>query len=194
MKMKVMETNCLILRSLRATDADAIVAQIGNYNVSKNLARVPYPYTLEDANWFFGWIKGFDDKSLFLAITEKQNVDQLIGVISYEYLIEKDDAELGYWLAEPFWRKGYMKEAAQAVVDYGFEVSDLNQMVSCFFNDNPNSGRVLHSVGFENTDSCSAFSKAQGIEVPVTNTKLSRARWLQTKSREDHSRPLIRNV
>lgn len=32
-----------------------------------------------------------------------------------------DECELGYWLGEPFWGRGYMPEAAGALMKRGFE-------------------------------------------------------------------------
>lgn len=179
--MTTLTTDRLTLRPLAMTDAETITGLVGNYEVSKNLARVPYPYALSDAHSFLEWTQGFDDKSLFVAVTEKHDPDQLIGIISYEYASEKDDAELGYWLAQPYWNRGFMREGVHAVVNHGFDASRLNLMVSCYFNDNPNSGKILRGVGFEEVGPCMHYSKAQGADVPVTTMRLSRDRWLQMK-------------
>ncbi len=48
----VLRTPRLTLRPLEMTDADAIVEGVGNYDVSRWLSVVPYPYTVEDALWF----------------------------------------------------------------------------------------------------------------------------------------------
>ncbi len=179
--MTTLVTDRLILRPLALSDAEAITAQIGNYGVSKNLARVPYPYALSDAHWFLDWVNTFDERSLFVAITEKPTPDCLIGAITFEYAAELGNAELGYWLAQPYWNRGYMREAARAVVDHAFDGTKLGLMVSCFFNDNPNSGKVLRGVGFEANGPCMHFSKSQGIEVPVTQMRLTRERWHHMK-------------
>jgi [ribosomal protein S5]-alanine N-acetyltransferase len=182
--MTILITERLVLRPLRRSDAEALTSQINNFEVSKNLARVPYPYVLSDALGFLDWVKTFDNRSLFAAITEKQNADHPIGVISYEYAEQHDNAELGYWLAEAYWNQGYMRETAGAVVDHAFNTTELNLMVSCFFNENPNSGKILQGVGFEERNQCTSFSKAQGKDVPVTNMRLTRERWAEMKKRK----------
>jgi RimJ/RimL family protein N-acetyltransferase len=179
--MTTLTTRRLVLRPLHNSDAEAITMQIGDYDVCKNLARVPYPYHVADAEDFLGWVKGFDQRSLFAAITERDGDGLLIGIISSEFAPDKDDSELGYWLAKPYWNRGYMKEAAAAMVDHAFMATPLALMVSCYHNDNPNSGKILRGVGFEDAGACTSFSKAQGKDVDITNLRLSRERWLAMK-------------
>lgn len=57
--------------------------------------------------------------------------------------LEDHDVELGYWLGEPYWGRGYASEAAAAAVDIGFEDMGLTCMTSGHFEENPASGRVL---------------------------------------------------
>jgi hypothetical protein len=44
--MKFIETEQLKLRPLAPSDAIVIAREVGNFNVSRNLARVPYPYSM----------------------------------------------------------------------------------------------------------------------------------------------------
>ena len=55
---------------------------------------------------------------------------------------------IGYWLGEEHWGKGYMTEAAKAVVNYGFEVLDLHLISAYCFPFNDRSKRVLAKLGF----------------------------------------------
>ncbi|MBV8451573.1 MAG: GNAT family N-acetyltransferase [Deltaproteobacteria bacterium] len=38
---------------------------------------------------------------------------------------ESDEPALGYWLGQPYWGNGYSREAAAAVIDYGFRTLGL---------------------------------------------------------------------
>ena len=60
-------------------DADALVRGLNNFNVSKWLARVPFPYGLADARDFLALCRENDDRDQRLAITRD---GQLIGGIS----------------------------------------------------------------------------------------------------------------
>ena len=171
----MIETPRLILRDIQLNDVDTIVRELNNFNIARNTARIPFPYHRDDALDFISFIKTLDERSLTCAITEKSKPSEMLGIVSYEFSIEQNDAELGYWLSEPHWDKGYMTEAVSAIVHHAFAVSKLDQLVSCYHNDNPNSGRILRRVGFTEIAQCTSFSKAQGKEVPVTNLRLSAA-------------------
>ncbi len=177
----MIETERLVLRRLVDDDSDEIAAKINSYNISKNLARVPFPYTLADAHEFVAWTKTFDHRSSFMTLRLKAAADEIIGVISYDWVEPKQLADLGYWMVLQHWGKGLMSEAAIAMADHAFTVSGLQTLSSCFFNDNPASGKVLARAGFEVVGPCTHFSKAQNTDVPVTLMTLTRERWLARK-------------
>lgn len=185
---RIIETARLILRLPHDDDAAVIAELINDFEISKNLARVPYPYALSDAEEFLSWAKGADDKTRFSVITLKQQPSVLQGMISYEWNAEKQNAELGYWLVKPLWGQGLMSEAAQAMVSHAFAVAGVGDIVSCYFTENPASGKVLARAGLVEAGQCTQFSKAQGKDVPVVNMRLTRARWdgLQAAPTQSH--------
>jgi RimJ/RimL family protein N-acetyltransferase len=178
----VIETERLMLRPLGESDIDPMVEALDDFDISRNLARVPYPYHRDDALDFLSFVSSNDKQSHFSAICKRQTPKVLLGVISYEWSEEKRNAELGYWLSKPHWGQGLMTEAAIAVVKHAFTENHHPELVSCFHDDNPFSGRILSRVGFERVGACNHFSKAQGKELPVTNMRLTLDRWLQMKN------------
>jgi RimJ/RimL family protein N-acetyltransferase len=179
---RVIVTDRLSLRPFVRDDAPALASLINDYEISKNLARVPFPYSLADAEEFLDWSVSAVEKTRFSAICSRHQPDVMQGAISYEWNAEKANVELGYWLVKPLWGQGLMSEAARAMVHHAFTVAGIDLIVSCFFNENPASGRVLAKAGFEKAGGCMQMSKAQGHDVPVTNMQLSRARWLAQKT------------
>jgi RimJ/RimL family protein N-acetyltransferase len=179
---KTIETQRLLLRPLRPDDGADIAAKINTYEISKNLARVPFPYTLADAEEFLAWAAGFDHRSAFRVISLKQDPETLIGLISYDWIDSKQHAELGYWLVQEHWGKGLMTEAARAMVDHAFTVSGLAALSSCYFLENPASGHVLAKAGFVETGTCTSPSRARAGSVPVMNVSLTRAMWANKKA------------
>jgi RimJ/RimL family protein N-acetyltransferase len=165
------ETKRLLLRPLRNDDAAAIQRGINNFEVSKNLARVPFPYSVEDAMFFINLTRGFDPVSEVCAITFKCAPDELIGVVSYE-----DNLEFGYWLRECCWGMGIMSEAASALVHHAFANAKIDALNAGYWN--PVSGHILRKLGFEETNQSMLFSKAQNKEVPVIKMRLTRDRWV----------------
>jgi [ribosomal protein S5]-alanine N-acetyltransferase len=179
-----LETRRLLLRPLIDDDAYAITMGLNNLNVSRNLARVPYPYALEDAQAFIPLQRSFDPRSVVCAIAFRAAPDELIGMISYEYGISKDDAVLGYWLSESCWKMRLMSEAAAALVNYAFTQGGVETLTSAFHTDNPNSGRILQRLGFSQTHEEMNFSLAQAKLVPSAQLSLTAEAWAaQQKSR-----------
>ncbi len=140
----ILETERLVLRSPTLSDATAIAAGVGDWQVAKNLARVPHPYTQSDAEALLARVGVTAD--LVLGITLKCGAAYIGGCGAHACA---DGAyEIGYWLARPYWGFGYASEAARAVVNYAFEVLRATDLKAGWFDDNPNSGRVLQKLGF----------------------------------------------
>ena len=170
------ETKRLLLRPLMQHDAPALVYGLNNYAVSKNLARVKFPYALQDADEFIERQRGFDARSKVCAIAFRAAPEELIGIVSYEFN-QSDAAEFGYWLRECCWRMGLMSEAAAALLGHGFEHGPLDDVQSCYHLDNPNSGRILRKVGFIETYEDNSLCVAQAKPVAVMRLGLSKAHW-----------------
>ena len=109
-----LETERLLLRPQGAHDIPAIVPLLNDFDVSKNLARVPYPYTEEDAHGFLA--RGADDRArgqaYSFAMTRKAD-GALIGGCGLRL---KDDGvfEFGYWLGRPYWGAGLRQRSGAA--------------------------------------------------------------------------------
>ena len=61
--------------------------------------------------------------------------------------IGEDDAELGYWIARPYWNQGLCTEALRAMVAWCFNVKGFQVLWSDFFVDNPASSRICSISG-----------------------------------------------
>lgn len=55
--------------------------------------------------------------------------------------------EIGWRLAHEFWGKGYATEGAKAVLKYGFEILQLNEIVALTAINNTRSRRVMEKIG-----------------------------------------------
>ncbi|WP_267434038.1 GNAT family N-acetyltransferase [Sphingomonas sp. GM_Shp_1] len=142
-----LQTERLSLRRPADRDVDAIVNAVGVWDVARRLARVPYPYTPDDARFF---LERIVPAEWVWAITLRGS-DHLAGVVGLTPQEHADTAELGYWLAPAHWGHGLMTEAARAVIAFGFDHLGLPALTSEYFDDNPASGRVLAKLGFVET-------------------------------------------
>ncbi len=160
----ILTTDRITLRTFEAADAPLVARHLANWNVSSMLARVPSPYTREMADQ---WIAGHGSSSDIICAIEVEGT--LVGCIAQEQ-------ELGYWLAEPFWGRGLMTQAARAFVSFLFEEKGMHDLSSCYFKQNPASGKVLAHCGFEVTreDTCYCLARDSQIDrwVVTTNSRI----------------------
>ncbi len=173
-------TRRLLLRPLRDEDAHAIALGANNLNVSRNLTRVKHPYTIEDAREFLASTLNWDSRSRVRAITFKCAPDELIGIISYE-VMPSGQFEFGYWLNESCWGMRLMSEAAGAMVHHAFAVDGVAALNAAYHTDNPNSGRILHRLGFTDTGTVKVECLAQGKAVDCVRAQLTHEAWLAQK-------------
>ncbi|ATE66666.1 GNAT family N-acetyltransferase [Rhizorhabdus dicambivorans] len=146
----------LLLRPGWMEDARALADAIGDFAVAGRLARVPWPYRLEDAEAFLAADPG--PLPNFLIFARTHGAPRLVGGIGLEP--HADGAELGYWIARPYWGLGFATEAGRAVVDLADRGLRLPRLVAGHFAENRASAHVLEKLGFEPTGTVSARSCA----------------------------------
>lgn len=156
-------TKRLTLRHLWPEDAPALAAAIGHEAVIRNLAHVPMPYTLADAQ-AFARVPRAPDEPVFAILSHASGAPRLIGGIGLHP--EGDGVELGYWLTPDAWGRGYATEAGRAVVAMARHALPLTRLRGWHFADNPASGRVLTKLGFRPTGE-RRVRTSRGRDAPV---------------------------
>ena len=135
------------LRGWRHEDAASLTRHANNPNVARNLADVfPYPYTMDDARIWIGRHAGVEPPRVFAIVIDGDAVGGVGLEIGTD--IHRRSAELGYWLAEPYWGRGIVTDAVRAVIRYGFATFDLEHIFAGLFERNVGSRRVLEKAGF----------------------------------------------
>ncbi len=148
----------LRLRAPVLADASRIAMFIGAWDVAKMLARVPHPYTEQDARQ---WIADPGHGQHYVVV----HANGVIGVVGFEARDASGAVELGYWLAQPFWGRGFMTEAAAAVIQ-ALRACDENAVVTCsHFEDNAASAAVIRKLGFLATGERQMHSVSRGETV-----------------------------
>ncbi len=136
-----------ILRAWHSEDAETLARYANNPNVAKNLTDIfPSPYSLEDAKAFIKKTGTHQPQQIFAIATEQEAIGA-IGLHPQQDIFRKN-AELGYWLAEPFWGKGIMSKAVMEMVRYGFSAFDIDRIFAKPFGSNIGSQKVLEKSGF----------------------------------------------
>lgn len=167
----------LLLRAPEATDTDAIAHLANNINVAAKVSRMPHPYTIGDAENFVARVASGAMGKCVYAVTRNEGRD-LIGCCGLQ--TEEgvhNGLEIGYWLGEPYWNKGFATEAAQTLIDFGFRHFDVDFIDGRVRVMNIASRRVLQKCGFQFQGTGMAPSLALGGMVAVEWFRLDRKTW-----------------
>jgi [ribosomal protein S5]-alanine N-acetyltransferase len=137
-----------LLRNWSLSDLESLVKYADNEKIAANLMdRFPHPYTIENGKAFLDMVTSVMPPNV-LAIEIDNEAVGGIGLHIQEDVYRKN-AELGYWLAEPFWGKGIITAAVPQMVDYGFKNFDIVRIFARPFGRNVASQKVLEKAGFK---------------------------------------------
>lgn len=137
------------LTEFRTGDEADLVEHLSDRAIYKTTLRIPHPYTRQNAE---DWLaiaanSTHQGRPVQFAIRERS---RLIGGCGLEVVrVQPQRAELGYWLACPWWGRGIMTAAVSALCRYGFDELELEKLTAHVFDFNPASSRVLEKCGFQ---------------------------------------------
>ncbi|HKX92814.1 MAG TPA: GNAT family N-acetyltransferase [Sphingomicrobium sp.] len=160
----------LLLRPGFPEDAPALAAAIADEAIVRNLAVVPWPYSLRDAEAFLASPRDPVLPSL-LIFERTDGPPHLVGSCGLGRR-PSGAVELGYWIARAAWGRGIATEAGTALLDIARTLG-FRRLEASHFIDNPASGRVLEKLGFEPVGiTVPRMSCARGQEVPARMMRL----------------------
>ena len=143
-------TERLFLRKITLEDAEEIFFLRSNEIILQFINKEPAA-TIKDAEDFIKRINNDTDagEAIMWAIALKKDPGKLIGTICY-WRLQKENyrAEIGYILHPLFWKKGIMKEAILAIIEYGLEEMQLHSIEARINPANIASANILKSTGF----------------------------------------------
>ena len=156
------------LRAWRHGDAEALAEHANNPKVWRNMSdRFPHPYTLEIAR---DWVQrghvdfGGDNWAIILD-------DAAVGGcgIRQQDSHLRCNAEIGYWLAEPFWGRGVVTQVVRALIERALADPAITRVFAPIHADNPASMRVAEKAGMvrESVQPQSAIKAGQAIDLVV---------------------------
>lgn len=132
----------MLLRKLTHSDVTPMI-EIANYSI-KNATKAQTLELIDKANTQFESGEG---------ISWGMELDgKIIGSIGYYRGFANETGEIGYVMCEAFKRKGYMAEAATAVMNVGWNKLKLKRITAYTEIDNLASVLLLEKLGFRNTN------------------------------------------
>ena len=139
-------TTCDV-RSWQASDVDSLVAHANNRKIWMNLRDAfPHPYTRHDAREFIRVIRAREPETTFAIAVNGAAVGSIGFVMHAD--VERVSAEIGYWLAEPFWGRGITTDALKGVTEHAIATYGLTRIYALPFAWNTASCRVLEKAGY----------------------------------------------
>ena len=151
------------LRPLRKADTGMINHYASDERVARMTSSIPHPVppgmteafvtrTMADAR----------DEDVWVIDGTKSGASDLMGLISLQRM-DRDQSEVGYWVAPPYWNTGLASDAVQALINAN--PMGNKAMFASVFQDNPASARVLTHCGFEYIGDAESFSLARDSTV-----------------------------
>jgi len=142
-------TERLTLRQLSLNDEQEIFTLRSDSEINKYLDR-QISNTIDDARNFINKVS--ENNFLYWAITFN-NKNVLIGTICLFGFSEEDNkCEIGYELLADFQRQGIMKEAAKKVIDYAFNIINVQKIEAVPHRDNKSSINLLEKLSFKDSN------------------------------------------
>ena len=176
-------TERLLLRPGFPEDAPALVAAIADDHVVRQLAKVPWPYRLSDAQAFLR-VQHHPLLPSLLAFERTSEAPRLVGSCALNRR-PSGSVELGYWVARSEWGRGIATEACTAMIAIA-QALRLPALEASHFLDNPKSGRILEKLGFHPTGVIAPlFCKARGEDVPARFFRLGLQRACAPQVQDD---------
>jgi ribosomal-protein-alanine N-acetyltransferase len=147
--MKILESKRLTLRHLEPDDLDDLFALYSDSEVRRYFPEgtLTVEETKEELEWFLNGHPKFPELGLWATI--HQDTGRMIGRCGLlPWMIdERHEVEVTYLLGKEYWGQGLGTEAAQAVLDYGFEQLNLSRLICLIDRENQASIKVATKIG-----------------------------------------------
>ncbi len=167
--MPVIRTKRFLLRPIEKADAPRFAVLCNDLEIARHTARIPHPYTHEDAEIFVDQlitarIKG--DEHAF-AVCRDREIIACAGTLQ----TGEHSWEIGYWVGADYRGDGVASEIADAMVQFAIGEMSAASVTAGYFIDNPVSGRVLTKIGFRDTGE-TVMITSLGRAQPVSSHRL----------------------
>ena len=144
----ILKTDNLTLRPWREEDAKFLYNFAKNPNVGPIAGWPPHKSVDESLNI----IRTVFSKKETYAVVKADIPIGCVGLLFHpdtNHWWGEGAVELGYWIAEEYWGRGYATEASKALIDHAFDDLNVREIYASYRIDNNQSKRVLEKLGFK---------------------------------------------
>lgn len=165
----MISTERLLIKKVSLDDAESLFKVWSNDAVTEYM-NIDSMTEVSDAESMINFFIAADssNEANRMGIFLKDNEKDAIGSCGFNYIdFENDRAEIGYELHSDYWRKGYMKEALTALIDYGFETFSFNRIEAKVDVKNVASQRLLEKMLFESEGVLREYEKQKNEYIDI---------------------------
>lgn len=153
----ILETDRLLLREMKLSDAEALFEMDRNPKVHEYLWNTPLTDVNEVKNIINSVQEQYKQNKIGRFVIVLKETNEVIGWAGLKFNTEMVNNkihfyDIGYRLDEKFWGKGYASEASFAWLDYGFKTMKIPVMEAAAHSDNIASNRILQKIGLQMTE------------------------------------------
>ncbi|UWQ89491.1 GNAT family N-acetyltransferase [Aliisedimentitalea scapharcae] len=161
----VLEAERFILRPVRKSDTGLISHYASDERVARMTTSIAHPLPPGAVDAFVARAMAEDrSEDVWVIDGTREGGAELKGIIGLKRM-DRNQSEVGYWVAPPFWNTGLASDALQLLV--GSNPLKNDTMFASVFQDNPASARVLTHCGFKYLGDAESFSVARDATVPT---------------------------
>lgn len=182
----ILETERLLLRPWRDSDAEDLYEYAKDPDVGPVAGWQPHKSVEDSLSVIQTVLHGAQCYAICLKPDGPAIGSIELMLKGHTNLAEKEDeCELGYWLGKPFWGKGYMPEAAAALIRHGFLALQMRRIWCGYYDGNSKSRRVQEKCGFvyHHTTQNTPVPLLNQVRICHTNV-LTREQWMGLEGSE----------
>jgi RimJ/RimL family protein N-acetyltransferase len=161
----VIETARFDLRPLRRSDVGLVTMYASDPRVAMTIPTIPHPLPPGTMEAFINRATAEPrDEDVWVMDGTKSGWSEVMGLISLSRL-DRNQSEVGYWVAPAFWNTHLASEAVQALIQTNPLSNDA--MFAAVYHDNPASAKVLTNAGFVYLGDAETYCLARDAAVPT---------------------------
>ena len=146
---KELATERLLLRKFKMSDAQFIANLLKEKEVAATTLMLPFPCSVKKAEKM---IAEFHEEEQYQKATRwaivLKETNEVMGGLRLAPNMAFNSAEIGFWLGRPYWRNGYILEAAKKVMEFAFDKMGINRLEAHAMQENLASIELLMKLGF----------------------------------------------
>ncbi|WP_442593673.1 GNAT family N-acetyltransferase [Neobacillus sp. D3-1R] len=175
----IIETKRFLLRQMTLDDAQAVFENLSDPDVTKDMGVSPFQ-SVEDAISLINFMNNLFEQNIALrwGVIRKED-QQLVGTCGFNAWDTNRGSrvEIAYDLGKAYWRKGYMSEILESLIQFSFEQVGFHRVEALTNLDATPSMNLLMKLGFKEDGILRGYAAHEGHYVDQRCFSLLKHEW-----------------